>query len=114
MPRQAMVLIADEILFNLYGKVFLHGVYNNDLIIPRDPSGSPQLIFYFAIETDISEPFQSLHVEVTLPGAQLVRNVVFIPSPQLIAAQAKANPARLRFNVRHPLIIPNPVLQPGR
>ena len=48
MPRQAMVLIADEILFNLYGKVFLHGVYNNDLIIPRDPSGSPQLIFYFA------------------------------------------------------------------
>jgi hypothetical protein len=109
-----MLLIADEMYFNLYGKVILQGIYNNDLVIPKDPSTAPQLIFYFAIETDIIDPFHSLNVEVTLPGAEPVRNIVFVLPPQLVEAQAKAAPERVRYYVRHPLLIPNPILRPGR
>jgi hypothetical protein len=113
-PRQASVLLADEIFFNLYGKAILHGVYNTDLTIPNDPTLAPQLIFYFLMETDLSEPFKSLGVEVTLPKSEPIRGFVFLPPPQLLAAQYQAQPERTRWYIRHPLLIPLPNLRPGR
>lgn len=114
MERQATVLIADEIYFNLYGKAILQGIYNNDLTIPKDQTTVLQLVFYFAVETDTADPFHSLFVEATLPGAEPVRNLVFIPPPQLIADQARTHPERVRHYVRHALLVPTPMLRPGR
>jgi hypothetical protein len=113
MARQAMVLIGDEIFYNLHGKAVLQGIYNQDLLIPTNPSQAPQLIFYFMIETDIAEPFKSLTAEVTLPESESVRNHVFVPPPQLLATMPQAA-GRTRFYVRHPLLIVNPTLRPGR
>jgi hypothetical protein len=115
MSRQATLLIADEIYYNLHGKALLHGIYSNDLVIPISPTTAAQLLFFFIIETDIAEPFQSLSVEVTLPGMPPVQNMVFIPPPQFVTAQAKSfNPPRTKYTARHPLLIPSPTLRPGR
>ena len=62
--RQASVIVADEIYFNLHGKAILQGIYNTDLVIPSDPTAVPRLVFYYMIETDLSDPFHSLSVEV--------------------------------------------------
>lgn len=114
MPRQAMLLIADEIYFNLYGKAILQGIYNTDLVIPTNPSTAPQLLFYFIIETDITEPFHSLSVEIALPEMPPVRNMILIPPPELFAAQARAQSDRKQITVKHPMIIQGPSLRPGR
>jgi hypothetical protein len=114
MSRQATVLIADEMYFNLYGKGILQGIYSNDLAIPTDPSTTPQLLFYFIIETDMAEPFKSLAVEVTLPGSPPIRNFVMIPPPQWFEMQAKNQSDRTRITFKHHLLIPAPTLRPGR
>ena len=115
MSRQATLLVADEIYYNLHGKAILQGIYSNDLVIPQDPATTAQLLFYFIIETDIAEPFQSLFVEITLPGAPPVRNLVFLTPPQIVTAQAQMfNPPRTKYTARHPLLIQSPILRPGR
>lgn len=111
MARQASLLVADEIYYNLYGKAILQGIYSGDLTIPVDPSSSPQLIFYFMAETDLSEPFQSLAIEVILPGNQPIRNFVPVPPPDFVRS---VSPGRTRAYYRHPLLIPAPVLRPGK
>jgi hypothetical protein len=109
--RHASLLVADEIYFNLYGKALLHGIYHHDLGIAVDPSSAPQLVFFFIAETDLSDPFQSFAVEVTLPGSEPIRNEVpFVPAPVVVAA----NPGKTRIPYRHPLLVPAPVLRPGQ
>jgi hypothetical protein len=114
MSRQATVLIADEIYYNLHGKAILQGIYNADLAIPGEQITAPQLIFFFIIEADLSNPFQSLVVEITLPGGEPIRQSVFVPPPQFVTAQAHTQPGRTRWHLRHPVLIPTPVLRPGR
>src|SRR5271154_3702764 len=99
MPRQATVIIADEIYYNLHGKAILQGMYNSDLVIPADPSTAPQLLFFFIIETDISDPFQSLSVEVTLPEAAPIPNFVMVPPTQWVETQAKTHPERTTLTI---------------
>jgi hypothetical protein len=111
LTRQASLLVADEIYYNLYGKAILQGIYGGDLTIGSDPSFSPQLIFYFMMETDMSEPFQTLAIEVTLPNSQPIRNVVGIMPPELARL---AGPGRTRFFYRHPLLVQAPILKPGK
>jgi len=112
-PRQALMLVADEIYYNLQGKAILQGIYTTDLIIPTDPTPVRQLLLFFVIETDLSEPFTSLNVEITLPGSTPVRNAVFVPPPQFLATLQQTQPGRTRFFVRHPVLIQNPILRPG-
>jgi hypothetical protein len=111
MARQASLLVADEIYYNLYGKAILQGIYSGDLTIPVDPSASPQLIFYFMMEADIAEPFKSLAVEVTLPGNQPIRNFVPVMPPEFIKS---VSAGRTRAYYRHPLLLQAPVLHPGK
>src|SRR5271165_6847267 len=101
--RQAMVLVADEVFFNLNGKAVLQGIYNSDLVIIDEEIKAPQLILYFMIETDLSEPFQSLAIEITLPGSAPIRQPVFVPPPQFLAMQLQAHPERTRWYTRHPV-----------
>jgi len=111
MMRQASLLVADEIYYNLHGKAILQGIYHGDLTIPADPSVAPQLIFFFMGETDVSDPFQTLAVEVTLPGAEPVRNFVGVMPPEFVT---NASAGRTRLYFRHPLLIQAPVLKPGK
>jgi hypothetical protein len=109
--RHASLLVADEIYFNLYGKAILQGIYHHDLGITVDPSSALQLVFFFITETDISDPFQSFAVEVTLPGSEPIRTAVPIMPAAIVAA---ANPGKTRLSYRHPLLVPAPVLRPGQ
>jgi hypothetical protein len=112
--RQATVLVADEIYFNLYGKVILQGIYQTDLGIVVDPSQIPQLVFFFLIETDTTDPFHSLAVEVTLPGSDPIRNDVPMLPPEVTTAAMAAHPGRDRLIYRHPMLVPAPRLRPGK
>jgi hypothetical protein len=109
--RHASLLVADEIYFNLYGKAILQGIYNHDLGIAVNPSTAPQLVFFFIAETDLSDPFQSFSIEVTLPGSDPLRNEVALLPNAIVAA---SNPGRTRLMYRHPLLVPAPVLRPGQ
>jgi hypothetical protein len=82
--RASLTHAQDEIYYNLHGNAILQGVYHGDLTIPLDPSSSPQLIFYFMAETDLLEPFQSLAVEVIIPGNQPIRNFVPVMPPEFV------------------------------
>jgi hypothetical protein len=112
--RLAMVLVADEVYFNMHGKAILHGIYNTDLVITSSEMRTPQLVFYFMIETDLAEPFHTLAVEITLPGSTPFRQQVLLPPPAFLEAQAKADPTKTRWYTRHPVLIQGPVLRPGR
>jgi hypothetical protein len=108
--RHATVLVADELYYNLTGKAVLQGIYHGDISIWSDPNIIGQLIFFFMAETDVSEPFRSLTVEVTLPGNNPVRGTVPIQWPNPVTT----DPHRPRLNIRWPLLIPTPTLRPGR
>jgi len=109
--RQASLLVADEIYFNLFGKATLQGIYHNDLGINVDPSPVPQLIFFFMAETDAADPFHSFAVEVALPGADSVRQDIPVIPPQVVVANNSQGKKRLHY--RHPLLITRPLLRPG-
>jgi len=111
MARQANLIVADEIYYNLHGKAILQGIYHSDLTIQVNPSFSPQLIFYFMAETDIASPFRTLTAEVTLPGNPPVRNSVNLVPPE---AFANVDRSRSRAYYRHPLLVQAPLLRPGR
>jgi hypothetical protein len=105
--RQATVLVCDEILISLTGKFNLLGNYTGDITIQTDPTAVAQLIFYFIIETDVSDLYRSLSVQVTLPESAPITQVV----PLLVIAP---QPNRSRWTTRYPLLIRNPSLRPGR
>lgn len=110
MPRQATLLVADEIYYNLHGKAILHGIYHADLTLNASSVVVPQLIFLFMAESELTDPFRSVAVEVTLPGNEPVRQQV----PVMWPAQIPAQPGRSRIFVRWPLLIGTPTLRPGR
>lgn len=111
MARQAQLLVADEIYFNLWGKALLHGIYHGDLVINGETSQAPQLVFFFMLETDLSDPFRNLQVEVKLPGNDPIRVPVLITYP---APPSTIQQGRTRLFYRHPLLIPQPMLRLGR
>jgi hypothetical protein len=110
MARQATLLVADEIYYNLQGKAILQGIYQTDLVITTDPQPAPQLIFYFIIEGDATDPFRSLEVEVALPGSEPIRRSVRITTT--VPAEVVANKGRVFL--RYPLLAPALLLRPGR
>src|SRR5262245_55481142 len=108
MSRQASLIVSDDFFVSLTGKFIVHGVYTTDIIIPVDPTPVHQLVFVFHVETDIDEPFERLRLQVTLPGqdrptAVEVPNLKVLPTPE-----------RTRWLTRFPLLMPQPVLRPGR
>jgi hypothetical protein len=107
--RMASVLVADEIYYNLQGKVILQGVYINDIVIASDPSALAQLIFFFTAETDLTDPFRSLQVQVTLPGNAPISTHVPLPPPAYNALST-----RTRFAAKWPLLVPTPLLRAGQ
>lgn len=108
MTRQASLLVADEILFNLHGKAVLQGIYTGDLVIAANPSPLAQLIFFFLAETDAANPFKSLSAQVTFPESEPVTSQIPIQWPITFPTE------RTKIFVRFPMLISGPVLRPGR
>jgi hypothetical protein len=109
MPRQASVLVADEIRAEANGKYFMVGVYNSDITIPVEPFYAWQLWFLFAVETDIDDPFRNLLLEVTLPGqATIPYN---IPLDQVSRLQSSS---QNRYSIFQPFVLHPATLMSGR
>jgi hypothetical protein len=111
MVRQASLILADEIYYNLYGKAILQGIYSADIAIPANPSVVPQLIFYFMAEADVSDPFHSMTFEVTFPEGEPIRHVAPVLAPEVIKATF---PGRKRLGYRYPFLVQAPTLRPGK
>jgi hypothetical protein len=107
--RRAAVLVADEVLFALNGKAYLQGIYTGDITIVGNAMPLPQLIFMFIVETGITKPFNSLVLQAIVPGNPPAKLVV---PPELQAVHPVAG--RDRIIIRFPLVVPMPVLRPGR
>ena len=75
-PRHASVIICDELLFSITGKINLLGSYTGDITIPTDPTQIAQLLFYFLVETDVQDPYRSLTFQVKLPQADPVTQIL--------------------------------------
>jgi len=110
MARQASVLVADEIYYNLSGKAILHGIYHREMKILQDPSTTHQLIFYFMAEADSTDLFESLVAEVTFPGSPAIRENVGLISPEITEDVSCLE----RALYRHALLVQMPTLRPGR
>jgi hypothetical protein len=94
---------------NMAGKQTLQGIYNSDLGVPKEPSTAPQLVFYFLIETDVDDPFQSMTLEIVLPG-EAPRQI-----PIAIQFPAASPPAgRTRQTIRATALVQFPILRAGR
>jgi hypothetical protein len=110
MARQASLLVADDIFYNLHGKAVLQGIYHADLILNTQSAIVPQLIFFFIAESDLNDPFRSAFVEVTLPGNEPIRQQVPVAWPMQIPAPSE----RTKVFVKWPLLVGWPTLRPGR
>jgi hypothetical protein len=106
--RQASILICDDLLISVGGKMLLLGVYNSDIVINADEATIAQLVVLFQLETSVHDPFLSAIVEVKLPGAEPVR--ASVPMPQ----SAPPSPDRTRLTIRWPVTIQQAILRPGR
>lgn len=107
--RTASVLVCDEILFAMTGKVFLQGVYTTDITIPGDELNVPQLVFYFSAETPKENPFKKLILKVLPPEGQ--PSQLEIP---LATIPPALNLSRPKMILRAPLLLQQLVLRPGK
>jgi hypothetical protein len=108
--RKASVFLCDEALFSLSGKITISGMYTQDLVVAGNEQQIGQLVFFFTIETPKSEPFKSLTLKVVFPGSDPIE----APTPTAVIPTASANPRRKSIIHRAPLLIPQPILRPGR
>lgn len=106
--RHAIILVSDDLLFSLSGKITALGIYTGDIAIQTTPAVVPQLAALFVIECDVADPFQSLTLQVSIPGEPLPRSqpwAVLRPPPPS---------GRTRMIYRVPFLLPNLSLTPGQ
>ncbi|OAF11769.1 hypothetical protein AYJ54_07875 [Bradyrhizobium centrolobii] len=107
--RRASVVVCDDVLVAMNGKVFLNGVYTSDIAVPAEGLTVGQLVFYFTAETPKDNPFQKITLKVTPPGA--VPAVLDIPLENL---PPLSNPERPKMFVRAPILLQQIQLRPGK
>jgi hypothetical protein len=107
--RRAFVLVCDDALFSLSGKVTLAGVYPGDITISGDELTVAQLIFFFTIETPKEDVFSNIKLRVTLPSLAPV--TMEIPMPAL---PTNIDARRTKYVLKLPFLIQQPQLKPGR
>jgi hypothetical protein len=107
--RVASVLVCDDLWVSLNNKFSAHGIYVGDISIPTNPSSVNQLVFLFTLETDITDPFRSLVLQVLFPDAEPNQTTVPISPPPLLSADAR----RRRWTIKWPFLIQQPILRPG-
>lgn len=107
MSRQATVVVADDALYSLSGKLNLSGVYGTDISIPFDPTHAAQLIFCFIIEAEPDDPYQQIVVRVELPGGD--SRQMQLAMHTFVSGEAD----KIRWCVKYPLLFQAPALKPG-
>jgi hypothetical protein len=108
--RKASVFVCDEVLFSLTGKVTISGMYTQDIVISGEEQQIGQLAFFFTIETPKSEPFKSLLLKIAFPGSDPIQT----PAPVTTQPNFSNDDRRKSIIHRQPLLIPLPILRPGR
>ncbi len=106
--RTASVIVCDEMLVSLTGKLTIAGLYTGDIGIASDPGTTQQLVFLFVVEGPIEDPVRTLEVEVTLPGEKAIRMPVAVTIPDQVP------PGRRNWTIRWPVLMIQPTLRPGR
>lgn len=106
----ANLVVCDDLLYSLNGKITLLGMYTGDIGIPTNPQAAGQMVFFFILQGDLSErPTKLVTLEVTLPGE--VSKTMTIPPPIF------ADPmpvGRTKWFMRHPFLVAPAILRPGR
>ncbi|MCX7361150.1 MAG: hypothetical protein NTV97_04615 [Alphaproteobacteria bacterium] len=104
------LLVCDDVMYSITGKVSVFGVYTGDIGIPNDAHLAPQLIFFFVIDGDLSErPILPLKLEIKLPEED-ARSVMI--SPPILPNPAPEG--RTKWYMRHPFLVSSAILRPGR
>lgn len=109
MTRQATVLVSDDLLVSLNGKLTIVGVYTGDILIPSEPLSLPQLVFLFVIEGTADDLPRTLTLEVCLPGGRPMQYPIAVPPTGLQIAEG-----RKRWILKMPFPISPAVLRSGR
>jgi hypothetical protein len=107
MPIQATLLISDDLLFSMQGKMTIVGAYAADINIVSDETPIQQLVCLFTVELDADNAPSVVGFEVTFPGEE-PRKLSLPLGGQLGTADRK------QVIMRVPLQISNAVLRPGR
>ena len=108
--RQAMALVADDMMVSVGGKITLNGIYTGYITILSDPSPVSQLVVMFLMEGDRDDPLTSLTIEVTAPGNTPVRQE-FASAP---APNFQGFPEAKKWVARFPVVLSQIMLKPGR
>jgi hypothetical protein len=107
MARYATAFVCDDVLISLSGKFNAIGMYTSDIVIPSDTITVNQLVFLFHMECELSDPFKSLVMEVSLPGEEPKSMPIAFAIPPSIEGRTK-------WTLRWPFLISMAVLRPGR
>jgi hypothetical protein len=105
--RKAIAFACDEVSWTITGKITISGIYTGDISLPQLELRVAQIVFFFIMETDVADPFQTITLRVTLPGIA----PEFLPVPIFPTVH---NEGRQRVVIRQPFLISNPTLRPGR
>jgi hypothetical protein len=108
--RKASFLVCDELLYTMNGKVNLVGIYTREIVIPADELSMSQLIFYFILEAPKDQPFRQVTFRIELPGQPSFD----FETPLSIRKSAMLDDRRKTITWRHPVLIQQPLLKPGR
>jgi hypothetical protein len=109
-PRQAMGIVADDLLYSLSGKMVLSGMYSGHITIPADLTPIGQLAILFLVEGDRDDPLRSVAAEVTLPGSTPIRQEYPMPP----AGDFTGTVAATKWFAKLPFLLAAPMLRPGR
>jgi hypothetical protein len=107
MSRQASLLVADETMISISGKLNILGIYTTDINIPTDPMIAAQLVFVFIVETEPDDPYQKLDLRVDLPSGD------FRQVPVNLSALRDGQADKIRWSLKFPLLFQNAILKPG-
>jgi hypothetical protein len=101
------VIMCDDLRIEMNGKVFIIGMYPNNIVIPNEEVVCPQLQFFFAADFDKGDIPTTLAYEVELPGEkpQRAEVPVFIPAFE---------EGHTRWLSRYALTLATPKLRTGK
>jgi hypothetical protein len=105
--RQASLIVADEALISVSGKLNVLGIYTTDINIPTDPLVVGQLVFLFVVESDPEDQYKKLDLRVDLPSGDFRQTAVNLGT--LREGQAD----KIRWSLKFPLLFQNAILRPG-
>ncbi len=102
------MFVADDWTTSIGGKISISGVYGTDIYIPMEPYPAIQLVFVFLVETDPNDRFQTLVLQVKLPGEA--------PKSMALPLHTFKDGAtdQIRWFMKYPFLYRSPVLRRGQ